>query len=213
MGLGTMIGITFIQTHSLASASFASPGFLRLFLGGALGASAMILPGVSGGYLLIVMGCYIPILQTIEQLRVAFTDFALAEMLGPLISVILPLGLGIVFGVIVVSHGLRRCLAHWPRQSYALLLGLLIGAIFGLWPFQSPLPLADVKVVKAQAVELTDDGLVYTDSQRPVKQKDLPTELHLPQWPEALFSLFIIGGGFLLTQLISGIGRLKDLTP
>jgi len=111
-----------------------------VFLAGLAASSAMILPGVSGGYLLLLLGQYEPILTTIDQLRLgllgdgsgAGSNLALVV---DAMWVVVPLGLGIVTGVVGVSNLLRWLLEHAEKATLGALLGLLLGAVVGLWPF------------------------------------------------------------------------------
>ena len=101
-----------------------------LFLSGLAGASAMILPGVSGGYLLLLLGQYEVIL-------------------------------GVVFGIVGVSNLLRWLLDRFEKPTLGALLGLLLGAVVGLWPFEAPVPpevgdLIEGEVVTAETVDEID---------------------------------------------------------
>ncbi len=52
------------------------------------------------------------------------------------LSVILPVGLGVVIGVVAVSNLVKWLLEHHRQLTLGLLMGLVLGAVFGLWPFQ-----------------------------------------------------------------------------
>ena len=113
---------------------------LLVFVAGLAASSAMILPGVSGGYLLLLLGQYEPILGTIDQLRRGLLGDGAAA--GPDLALVLdamrvvvPLGLGIVAGVVGVSNLLRWLLDRAEKATLGALLGLLLGAVVGLWPF------------------------------------------------------------------------------
>ncbi|MEE2679052.1 MAG: DUF368 domain-containing protein [Myxococcota bacterium] len=110
-----------------------------IFLAGVAASSAMILPGVSGGYLLLLLGQYEPILGTIEQLRVGLLGDSGSGPNPALILdalwVVVPLGLGVVAGVVGVSNLLRWLLSNAEKATLGALLGLLLGAVVGLWPF------------------------------------------------------------------------------
>jgi len=111
------------------------------FLAGVAGASAMVLPGISGGYLLLLLGEYVPVLSAID----GFTDGVVVPLLSggvPLpgalaetLTTLLPFGFGVGLGIVVVSHAVRTALERFPHPTYGLLLGLLLGAGLGLWPF------------------------------------------------------------------------------
>jgi putative membrane protein len=129
-----------------------------LFLAGMAASSAMILPGVSGGYLLLLLGQYEPILGTIDQLKRGLLGDAatgaaadLALVLDAL-WVVIPLGIGIVVGVVGVSNLLRWLLHHYEKPTLGALLGLLFGAVVGLYPFQEGRPPEPGDVIKGRVV-------------------------------------------------------------
>lgn len=115
-----------------------SASVLMLVLSGLAGASAMILPGISGGYLLLILGQYEPILGAIDQLKQGLIgpngfdpDLIMAAM-----DVVLPVGIGVLIGVVGVSQLLRWLLNRFEKPTLGVLLGLLLGAVVGLYPFQ-----------------------------------------------------------------------------
>jgi len=144
-----MAVMAFVETGGGAGSEESSP--IMLGLAGVAGASAMILPGVSGGYLLLLMGQYVPILASVSRLKDAVSardfDAILAEM-----GVVVPVGIGVVIGVVVVANVLKILLAKFEKPTLGALLGLLFGAVVGLWPFQQGVPPVEGDVVKGQVV-------------------------------------------------------------
>ena len=149
-GLFAAATVSFGLMAVMAATSSAGGGadersLTLVFLAGVAASSAMILPGVSGAYLLLLLGQYEPILETIDQLRRGVVGDGTA---GPDVALILdamwivvPLGLGIVVGVVGVSNLLRWLLERAEKATLGALLGLLLGAVVGLWPFtESPDP-------------------------------------------------------------------------
>jgi putative membrane protein len=90
-----------------------------LFLAGVLGATAMIIPGISGAFLLLVIGLYRTVLQAVSDLN---------------IILILPVVLGAVFGLLISAAFVRFLLLKAPRETYGAVLGLVAGSIFVLYP-------------------------------------------------------------------------------
>ncbi len=138
---GAVVGFAVMALLAIAQQSRPEGGneqasFIMLLIAGIAGASAMILPGVSGGYLLLVLGVYVPILSGIDALKEALRAGSLSAAQEPLINVCLPVGIGVIVGVVGVSNLLRWLLKRFEKATLGVLLGLLIGAVVGLWPFQ-----------------------------------------------------------------------------
>jgi len=124
--------------------SVESAGALLLFLAGLAGASAMILPGVSGGYLLLLLGQYERILGAIDDLKGGLLgrdgggfDLDLIVQAG---EVVVPVGVGVALGIVGVSNLLKWLLERFEKPTLGVLLGLLVGAVVGLYPFRAPTP-------------------------------------------------------------------------
>lgn len=161
---------------------------LLLFLSGLAGAGAMILPGVSGGYLLLLLGQYVVILSAIDGLKEALlAGSGLAQPLG----VLVPVGLGVVAGVVGVSNALRWLLHRFEKATLGALLGLLLGAVVGLWPFQQGVP---PQVGEGSAAEALDP-------------EQWPIEFFSPSAGQALGSLGFILAGLGVTLAIDRLGR------
>jgi putative membrane protein len=136
--------------------SQAAGSTATLFLAGIAGASAMILPGVSGGYLLLLLGQYVPILGAVDQLKHALLGLRQGALdtglLVEALAVVIPVGVGVLIGVVAVSNAIRWLLARYSGPTLGVLMGLLLGAVVGLWPFQEGVPPRAGDVIKGQVV-------------------------------------------------------------
>lgn len=109
-----------------------------LVLAGVLGASAMILPGISGAYMLLVLGQYEAILGAVDLLKESVRgDHA---GMGEALHVVVPVGVGVLVGVVGISNLIRWTLRRFEKATLGVLLGLLLGSVLGIWPFQIPTP-------------------------------------------------------------------------
>ncbi len=108
----------FVMT--LAPASTPDHGWF-IFLCGAIAISAMILPGLSGSFILLMMKKYAYIFNAIGHF-----DF----------SVIIPFALGIVCGVVLFSRFLSYLLDRFYQHTILFISGLLIASLYVVWPFQ-----------------------------------------------------------------------------
>jgi putative membrane protein len=93
-----------------------------IFLSGALAICAMILPGISGSFILLLLRKYEYVLNAVGHF-----DFA----------VILPFALGAVSGLMLFSRLLVWLLRHHYRVTLTTIIGMLVGSLWLLWPFQA----------------------------------------------------------------------------
>lgn len=152
--LGTAVGVAVMawiawERYSQAATSgdgAGAVGPVLLGVAGALGASAMILPGISGAFLLIILGVYTTILGAIADfgawgrgLVFGRAEGAANVELGSVLGVVVPVGVGVVIGMVGVSSLLKWALARHKDTTLGALFGLLLGSLLSLWPFQRPL--------------------------------------------------------------------------
>lgn len=212
-GIAAMALLAFFKTGGGAS----DAGFLMLLIAGIAGASAMILPGVSGGYLLLVLGVYTTILASIDRLKEAVraTDFeaALAEW-----SVVVPVGIGVVIGIAGLSNLIKWLLARRERPTLGVLLGLLVGSVLGLWPFQETAPVNPGDVIKGQtviAIEATEGGDTVAVTQidgvrNEIGREDWPLRVFSPSAAQALGSAALLALGLGITLGIARFGSTSE---
>jgi putative membrane protein len=93
-----------------------------IFLSGALAICAMILPGISGSFILLLLRKYEHVFDAIGRF-----DF----------TVILPFALGAVTGLMLFSRLLVWLLKHHYRTTLTTIIGMLVGSLWLLWPFQA----------------------------------------------------------------------------
>ncbi len=217
--VGALVGFIGMAALAVAQSSGAAgdganTGFVFMLLAGVAGAAAMILPGVSGGYLLLVLGVYVPILAGVDAFKEGLKarDFEVLTDVG--MAVVLPVGLGVLIGVVGVSNLLRWLLKRYELATLGVLLGLLLGAVVGLWPFQrGATPHAEM-VIKGQAIaSVTDEqgvvSWVFEASGEPVDAEDVPTEFFAPSATQVAGSVGLILLGFVVTMGVDRLGREK----
>lgn len=95
--------------------------FMFLFLSGALAICAMILPGISGAFILVLLGAYPTILGAINE-----RDFALLGITA----------LGALFGLLSFSRLLKWLFVHYKNVTLSLLTGFIIGSLNKIWPWK-----------------------------------------------------------------------------
>jgi putative membrane protein len=181
-----------------------SQNVLLLVVSGLAGASAMILPGISGGYLLLLLGQYEPILGAIHDLKeglIGAAGFDLARVLTSM-HVVVPVGVGVVIGVVGVSNGLRWLLERYEKPTLGVLLGLLLGAVVGLYPFQRPI---------APTPGFEYHGRVLTAAElAELPEKDWPLARFDPTAGDLARSAAALGAGLFLTFAVARIGSKRE---
>lgn len=107
---------------SLASpVEIPEPSAFYLFLSGAVAISAMILPGLSGAFILLLMGVYAPVLTALRTFQW---------------STILVFAVGCLCGLLSFSHVLAWVFRRYRSQTYAAIIGMLVASLLALWPWK-----------------------------------------------------------------------------
>lgn len=126
--------ISFLVTQLNGGANQSSLWYL--FLSGFIGISAMILPGLSGAYILVVMGVYQTVLSNVRIAQDLIFNFDQTQFINTA-SILGVFILGILVGIKVFAKFLNWLLNHYPQRSIAVLVGLMIGALHKVWPWQN----------------------------------------------------------------------------
>jgi putative membrane protein len=198
-GIVLMTALAWSQNVGAGTSGPAAGGFVMMLLAGVAGASAMILPGVSGGYLLLVLGVYVPILSAIDAVKVGVKGGDMSSLSDPVLGIVLPVGIGVVIGIVIVSNGLKWLLARFERPTLGVLLGLLVGAVVGLWPFQRGVAPTIGAIFKGQTV--TAETLAK------IKPEDYPTAFFDPTLSQIAGALGLAVLGYLTTTLVARLGK------
>ncbi len=201
-GTAIMGGLVYLQESNTGSSGLSGP--VGLIVGGAAAASAMILPGVSGAFLLLLLGMYETIIGAIKDTINALKD-ADASALIDQMSIVIPVGIGVVLGVVLVSNILRWVLHKYERVTLGVLLGLIIAAPAGLYPFRAGNMPQLGDTIKGQLV--TAENL--KDMQADDNAKDWNQSAFAPSPGQITGSLGIIVLGFGATLGIARLGREK----
>lgn len=125
IGLGTLIGwwiVNLVPTQTPETNIF-------VFFSGALAICAMILPGISGSFILLILGKYQFILSQVSLIGSDETPAA--------ITILFFFGAGMIVGIALFSRFLSWLLARFHKPTLCVLIGFLIGSLSVIWPYQS----------------------------------------------------------------------------
>lgn len=114
---------------------------LFLFLCGAIAVCTMILPGISGSFVLLILGKYDYVMQAISNLDV------------PVLAVF---GLGCVIGILAFAKFLHWLLGRWEKETMLVLLGFVLGSLVKVWPWADRAAAEAAQVLRTGSAEVLD---------------------------------------------------------
>jgi len=105
--------------------SVTDPTALTFFVAGAIAICAMILPGISGSFLLLVMGMYAPVIDALKTLQLTY---------------IMSFAFGAGSGILMFSHVLGWLFERYRSATFATLFGFIVASLQHIWPWKSISP-------------------------------------------------------------------------
>jgi putative membrane protein len=145
------IGLTVAVSMGQVSSGGEEPALWLVFGGGAVAIAAMILPGISGSFVLLVLGLYQATLEHIHHITARSFVF-----LGVMAA-------GFFFGVVTISRAMSWLLKHQRSATLAFLIGLIFGSFYVLWPFKDyDAPLETPAVAAAARAPASLPGASWT---------------------------------------------------
>ena len=97
-------------------------GYIILFIVGAIAAITMVVPGISGSFVLMLIGYYKPIVKTVSDL----THF---NNIIHNLCILIPFGFGVLFGIVSVSKLIKYCLKKYPEQTYSSIVAFVLSSV------------------------------------------------------------------------------------
>ena len=120
--LALIIGTSVAMGIAMLAPASQNDGMAYVFLCGVLAISSMILPGLSGSFVLILLGNYALVLG-------AISSFSL--------NILIPLALGCAFGLVAFSHILSWVFKRFADITLAVMTGFVIGSLVVIWPWKN----------------------------------------------------------------------------
>ncbi len=128
LGFGLLGVVAAAILTSLPTAeSIESPIYIAF--SGAVGICAMLLPGVSGSFILIILGAYAPVI---------------AALVGFNFVIILAFAVGCITGLLAFSRLLKRVINNYHDQTLSVLVGFMLGALHVLWPLNEASEMGEI---------------------------------------------------------------------
>lgn len=175
-----------------------------IFLSGAIAICAMILPGISGSFILLILGKYQYIMQAITGLTSGETVGESAVILGVF-------ALGAACGILAFSKLLHWLLARFHKETLIVLAGFIIGSLVKVWPWSNTEAIVNAQFPEAaalsQALEAAMEsgvGVQVAQNAYDVAISQYAPLINMQIGGAVCFALF----GFLLVTGIEFVGKL-----
>lgn len=181
--LFVVIGIAIAVGIALLTPSQGVENYLWVFLCGMVAISAMILPGISGSFILLMLGMYTIVRSNAE---IAMTTFDLHSML-----VIGVFALGCLIGLMTFARLISYTFKHYKKQTLAILTGIMIGSLWKIWPWRNP----STYVIKdtGEQVPYTEQLVVTNELKLLVEHNVWPSQYYLESMTGIAIAAGIIG--------------------
>lgn len=110
-----------------------------IFLSGAIAICAMILPGISGSFILLILGKY-------QYILGAVSDLVAGQNVTHNILILAVFVIGAAVGILGFSKFLHWILSRWHKQTLIILAGFIIGSLVKIWPWNNPEAIAQTEL-------------------------------------------------------------------
>ncbi|REE24808.1 DUF368 domain-containing protein [Winogradskyella pacifica] len=184
---------TIISFYITLAEPFASPDspYYLLFCG-FIAIIAMILPGVSGAFILLILGAYQTAIDTINNLRDGLLTGNMELFKDAFLKFVL-LAVGAIIGLKVFSKALNWMFKHHKNLTLAILTGFMIGSLNKIWPWK--------EIIKTR---INSEGEVVTLLDRSIS----PTTYIGDN--ELVMAIVFIVIGFAVILILEGLGKQKN---
>lgn len=129
----TVVGFSLVGEGGGSSAdiTFSVGNVLKLFGVGIIAAATMVIPGVSGSMIMMILGYYNTIIDTVNDFINALKGFDIPAMLDTFV-VLVPFGIGVVVGAVAVAKLIEFMLNKFPLVTYWAIIGLIVASPFAI---------------------------------------------------------------------------------
>ncbi|MBR6439517.1 MAG: DUF368 domain-containing protein [Bacteroidales bacterium] len=158
--------LNYIKETGVESAEMQSAemnrNFIYVMICGAIGICSMILPGLSGSYVLLMMGVYDNIIVAISNLD---------------LGVLIPFAIGAIAGLLAFSHVLSWIFKRFPDITIALLTGFILGSLPVIYPWRDAItnelafPEANIKLAIAIVIALIGAAVIVLTEKMAAKKQ------------------------------------------
>lgn len=177
---GIVLGAVVAYWITIAVPAPGNPALWFVFVSGCIAVSALLLPGISGSFILLLMGMYSYIIPTVKS---ALKTFAIDELI-----ILVTFGTGMLTGMVIFSRVLSWTFKNYHDATLAVLTGFLIGSLNKIWPWQ--------QVLETMTKESGDTVVVFSKSVMPGTFEGLQDNFLYGNDPQILGCIVVMAFGF-----------------
>lgn len=163
-----------------------------IFLSGSIAICAMILPGISGSFILLILGKYKYIMECISNLTSG-------EAVGESLLILCVFAVGAVCGILAFSRFLHWLLGRFHKETLIVLAGFIIGSLVKVWPWNNMDAIVQAQFPEARALVETIDSPLSSEL-----YSDYLAQVDMQTGSAILFALI----GFFLVTGIEIVGKI-----
>ena len=171
-----------------------NPALWFVFVSGMIAVSALLLPGISGSFILLLMGMYSYIIPTVKE---ALKTFELDKLI-----ILAVFGGGMLTGMIIFSRVLSWTFKNYKDTTLAVLTGFLIGSLNKIWPWQ--------EVLETMTKESGETVVVFSKSVLPTTFSGLQNNFLYGNEPQAIGCIVLMILGFATVYITERMASKSD---
>ena len=179
-------GTIFVYWITIAAPSQGIEDLWFVFLSGVLAVSALMLPGLSGSFVLLLLGMYTIIMPNIKEF--------IKHPFGDNTAMLVVFGLGLIVGVFSFARVLSWTFNKYRTATLALLCGFLIGSLNKVWPWQ--------EVLETRISSSGETKVLFSKSVMPNTFASLESNFLYGTDPQILLAILVMALGAVLVYLL-----------
>lgn len=178
--------------------SLGSDSLLYIMLAGSIAISALILPGISGSFMLVLFGLYTVV---IPALKSVLTDFDIDSL-----KIVVCFAIGCLLGVILFSRLLSYVYKTYRDETLAVLSGFMLGSVIKIWPWRIPMEILNKDTGQLSKVVVSSiDRSIFSDHNLKIISERLVLPQHYFDQPFLLLCIVAFIIGIVIVYLMSKI--------
>lgn len=166
-----------------------------VYISGVFAICALMLPGISGSFILLIMGMYTIIIPTLKNVLVSFNSSD--------IIIIIVFALGCLTGIVSFSRVLTWLFKHKPVVTMATMLGFLVGSVYKIWPWRNITSIADKETGSITRIsEIAQLSSLKKDDYKIISEQLVLPPDYIMSSPKTTLTIISLVTGFLFILVL-----------